>query len=66
MCSNDVTVKPDGMHALSPHPFRLAQRLKNVTVEILECPECGEISVGWIRQEDTEDATDSGFPPSRE
>ena len=53
MCSSDIIIKPDGIHELSPHAFRVTEKLKNVTVEILEC-ECGEISIGWYRQEDTE------------
>lgn len=51
----DVSVKLDGVHELSPHPLKLSQRLKNVTVEILECPKCGETSVGWYRQPNTEE-----------
>lgn len=56
-CSFDygVVVKPDGKHELSPHPFKLSQKLKNVTVEILECPVCGEVSIGWYRQDNTEE-----------
>lgn len=52
---NGITIKPDGVHTMSPHTFKLAQKLKNVTIEILECSECGEISIGWYRQEDTEE-----------
>lgn len=51
----NVSVKLDGIHELSPHPLKLSQRLKNVTVEILECPKCGETSVGWYRQANTEE-----------
>ena len=52
---NGITIKPDGVHTMSPHAFKLVQKLKNVTIEILECSECGEISIGWYRQEDTEE-----------
>lgn len=51
----NMSVKLDGIHELSPHPLKLSQRLKNVTVEILECPKCGETSVGWYRQANTEE-----------
>ena len=27
---------------------------RNVTVEILECPICGKTSIGWYRQDNTE------------
>ena len=58
-CNHDgIVIKPDGIHALSPHKFVLEQRLRNVTIEILCCQECGEVSIGWYRQEDTEDITD--------
>ena len=53
-----MDVRPDGIHSMSPHPYILKQRLKNVTVEILNCPICGEESIAWIRQSDTEDITD--------
>lgn len=52
---NGITIKPDGIHELSPHKFKLEQKLRNVTVEILRCEECGEVSIGWYRQEDTEE-----------
>lgn len=51
----EVTIKPDGIHELSPHRFVLDQRLRNVTVEILHCKCCGKVSVGWHRQENTEE-----------
>jgi hypothetical protein len=52
---NEITIKPDGIHELSLHKFKLEQKLCNVTVEILRCEHCGEISIGWYRQEDTEE-----------
>ena len=39
---------------VSPHRFEEIGVYRNVTVQILRCPHCGEISVGWIRQPDTE------------
>lgn len=51
-----VTVRPDGIHELSPHVYRLTERLRNVTVEILTCEECGDVSIAWYRQNDTEEA----------
>ena len=47
--------KPDGIHSLSPHKYHLSQKFKNVTIEILECEDCGDISIGWYRQDDTEE-----------
>lgn len=49
-----MVIKPDGIHELSPHAFRCVGRFRNVTVEILRCERCGEESIGWYRQEDTE------------
>ena len=58
-CSHgNIVIKPDGEHVLEPCMFVLEQRLKNVTVEILTCPKCGHVSIGWYRQEDTEDITE--------
>jgi hypothetical protein len=53
-----ITIKPDGVHELSPHPFALERKLRNVTVEVLRCPICGEYSIGWTRQPNTEDITE--------
>lgn len=50
---SSITIKPDGVHDLSPHHFKKVQRLKNVTVEILQCKVCGKVSIGWYRQNDT-------------
>lgn len=50
-----VTVRPDGVHELSPHAYKLTQKLRNVTVEVLTCETCGDVSVAWYRQDDTEE-----------
>lgn len=56
MCEhNGITIRPDGIHELSPHKYVLEQRLRNVTIEILHCKVCGKVSIGWYRQEDTEE-----------
>lgn len=56
MCEhNGITIRPDGIHELSPHHYVLMQKLKNVTIEILHCKVCGKVSIGWYRQEDTEE-----------
>lgn len=49
-----MAIKPDGIHELSPHAFGLVGKFRNVTVEILRCKRCGEESIGWYRQENTE------------
>ena len=53
---------PDGVSTvrigdkpLDPCHFKLCEIHKNVTVEILRCPKCGEVSIGWKRQENIED-----------
>lgn len=37
------------MSNVDPCCFELYKRLKNVTIEILQCPECGKVSIGWYR-----------------
>lgn len=49
----EVVFAPDGVHELSPHRFVEKEVIPNATVQILECQDCGEISVGWWRNEDT-------------
>ena len=53
-----MSVRPDGVHELAPCIYRVAQKLRNVTIEILECPACGKVSIGWYRQDNTEDITE--------
>jgi len=50
-----ITIRPDGVHELSPHAFVLAERHTNVDIEILYCPKCGEVSIAWTRTPNTED-----------
>ena len=50
-----ITIKPDGEHELDPCTYVLKEIHRNVTVEILQCKECGHIPIGWYPQEDTED-----------
>lgn len=40
---------------LSPCQYKLSEKYKNVTVEILTCPKCGATSIGWYRQDNTID-----------
>ena len=53
-----VTIRPDGVHELSPHKYELTEKYKNVTVEVLTCKDCGDVSIAWYRQDNTEDVTD--------
>ena len=59
MCgaNNGITIKPDGIHELSPHHFQKVQTLKNVTVEILQCKVCGKVSIGWYAQDNTQEVS---------
>lgn len=50
-----ISFLPDGVHELSAHKFVEETKLKNVTVQILKCKECGNVSIGWIRQDNTEE-----------
>lgn len=44
-----------GDKPLDPCQFELCEIYKNVTIEILRCPKCGEVSIGWKRQDNTEE-----------
>lgn len=55
-CSSiEIEIRPDGVHKLSPHQFVEEQLLRNVTAQVLRCKVCGKVSVGWYRQDDTEE-----------
>lgn len=40
---------------LDPCKYKVAEVHKNVTIEVLKCAICGHVSIGWRRQENTED-----------
>ena len=52
---NPVTIKPDGINSLDACMYEEVKRLKNVTISILQCKNCGHTEIAWIRQEDTEE-----------
>ena len=54
-----TTIKPDGVHELDTCNFEEVGVYKNVTVQILRCKDCGRISIGWLRQDNTEEVYDS-------
>jgi len=49
-----VSIRPDGVHELDPHLYKLKEKHRNVTIEVLEDKD-GHTSIGWYRQENTED-----------
>lgn len=52
---NGMVVKPDGINELDPCDYEEIQRFANVTVSVRRCKKCGNIDIGWYRQEDTEE-----------
>lgn len=52
-----VTVEVGGT-IVDPCRYREVQILRNVTIHILKCSDCGHIEIEWERQENTEDVTD--------
>ena len=53
-----VIIRPDGRYMLDACQYVLAEKYRNVTVEVLRCQVCGHTSVAWSQQADTEDITD--------
>ena len=52
-----MTVEVGGV-PVDPCRYREVQTIKNVTVHVLKCSDCGHIEIEWERQENTEDITD--------
>lgn len=50
-----ITIKPDGVHELDPCVYETKKVLRNVTVEIMTCKNCGHTEISWYRQPDTEE-----------
>lgn len=51
---DDATVKL-GNTTVDPCKYTVAEVHKNVTVEVLKCKVCGHVTIGWHRQDNTED-----------
>ena len=49
-----VVIKLDSVHELDPCCYEVAERHRNVTVEVLKCKRCGHAEISWYRQDDTE------------
>lgn len=54
-----IEFRPDGVTPISlsqieKHKFEECAEYKNVTIQILKCNECGEYSIAWKAQPDTE------------
>ena len=54
-----ISIRPDGVHELDPCIYRDIEIHKNVTVIVSKCQRCGNISISWKRQENTEDIYDN-------
>jgi hypothetical protein len=54
-----ISIRPDGVHELDPCIYRDIVIHKNVTVIVSKCQRCGNISISWKRQENTEDIYDN-------
>ena len=60
-CSHGtITILPDGIHPLTPHAFPEGLHLRNVEIQILRCKICGHVSIGWRRQDNTEEVREDG------
>lgn len=49
-----ISIRPDGEHELDPCIYEDVQIFKNVTVVISRCVRCGNLVLGWSRQDNTE------------
>lgn len=55
-CSfGNIVIKPDGIHDLDACDFKVVEKLRNVTIEVIRCEKCGHEEISWYRQEDTEE-----------
>ena len=51
---NNLVIKPDGVNDLDPCIYEEVESLKNVTIHIMRCKNCGHIEISWEKQENTE------------
>ena len=58
---NGLIIKPDGENELDPCLYETKQVFTNCIVEILECKNCGNISVSWRKTGDTEEIPESDW-----
>lgn len=50
-----VSIKPDGIHELDPCVYRDVKIIKNATVIISECENCGHVDFSWKLQDNSEE-----------
>ena len=62
-CENSVKFSIDGEHKMDRHLYRDIQVVKNVTVVVSQCVDCGHIEISWHKQDDTEDITNETVCP---
>lgn len=60
-----IYLDPDHTIELDPCVYQVDKILKNCTIEILKCPHCGKVSVGWYLQDDTEEISEEEFYSNR-
>ena len=48
-----ISIRPDGIHELDACSYEISETYRNVTVEILKCKKCGNVSIGWYKQPNT-------------
>ena len=53
-----ISVRPDGVNELDPCLYKDVQIFRNVTVVVSRCVRCGNISIGWYFQDNTETVLD--------
>lgn len=51
--SGGISIRPDGIHELDACSYEISELYRNVTVEILKCKKCGNVSIGWYKQPNT-------------
>ena len=56
--NTEITIRPDGRHELDPCLYQEIETYENVTVHILQCVRCGNVTVEWERQDNTNDITE--------
>lgn len=56
-----LIIRPDGENELDPCFYETKEVFTNCIVEILECKNCGNISVSWRKTDDTEKVPESDW-----
>lgn len=54
-CPDGIQIMPDGIHEADPCLYEDTEVHTNCTVIVSKCKNCGNVTLSWLRTDETED-----------